>query len=328
MLTALGLDPDEESVYQLLILVSSATAVELAPTLDRPVGDIAEVLHRLEHKGLATSAPEGDAYVAASPSVALTALLSLARDGLKQAEHAVETLSEQYRATTAARVVGDLIEVVTGTDAVRHRFSQLQHGAEREVLVLGMARPSVVHWSENTAEQVAMQRGVRPRVVLERALLDEPGALDGAMRSIDAGEEIRLTERLPVKLIVIDRRLAMVPLGTERPPGDDGAIVVHASGLLDALVALFDAIWEASVPLRLGSQLRVDDSESVTELDAKILSLQLAGLTDQAVAKQLEVSVRTIQRRMRHLMDIAGARTRLQLGWHAAEHGWLAGRQP
>ncbi|WP_416900553.1 hypothetical protein [Micromonospora echinospora] len=49
----------------------------------------------------------------------------------------------------------------------------------------------------------------------------------------------------------------------------------------------------------------------------------LAGLTDQVVAAQLGLSLRTLQRRLRYLMDPVGVQTRMQLGWHAARHGWL-----
>jgi DNA-binding NarL/FixJ family response regulator len=49
----------------------------------------------------------------------------------------------------------------------------------------------------------------------------------------------------------------------------------------------------------------------------------LAGLTDHAVANQLGLSMRSVQRRIRVLMDLVTAETRLQLGFHAARRGWL-----
>jgi DNA-binding NarL/FixJ family response regulator len=49
----------------------------------------------------------------------------------------------------------------------------------------------------------------------------------------------------------------------------------------------------------------------------------LAGLTDHAVANQLGLSMRSVQRRIRALMDLVAAETRLQLGFHAARRGWL-----
>ncbi|MEU4682721.1 helix-turn-helix transcriptional regulator [Streptomyces xinghaiensis] len=59
-------------------------------------------------------------------------------------------------------------------------------------------------------------------------------------------------------------------------------------------------------------------------VDLRILSLLLAGLTDASAAKQLDLGLRTVQRRVKRLMEIAGVSTRLQLGWHACEHGWPA----
>jgi DNA-binding NarL/FixJ family response regulator len=54
-----------------------------------------------------------------------------------------------------------------------------------------------------------------------------------------------------------------------------------------------------------------------------LLSLLIAGLTDHAIAAQLGLSTRTVQRRIRVLLEMAGVQTRLQLVWHAAQRGWL-----
>ena len=322
MFEALGLDADEERVYLALVPVPGATALELSVELGLSEGDAERLLKRIESHGLAARSGTSGRYVAAPPSVALGALLTLARDGLRRAEQGTAALSEQYRDASAARTVGDLVEVVSGPDAVRHRFTQLQQSAESELLAFVTAPTRLVHWSDNPAEREAAGRGVRMRLIVERALLEEPGAMDDAERSLARGEEIRIAESLPIKLVLADRSLALVPL---RPNAAEGAVVVHASMLLDALVALFDACWERAIPVRLrpSPDSPADESAQVTDLDVKILSLLLTGMTDEAVAKQLDLSARTIQRRIRQLMDLAGARTRLQLGWHASRAGWL-----
>ncbi|MFB7223608.1 helix-turn-helix domain-containing protein [Streptomyces sp. NPDC056227] len=51
--------------------------------------------------------------------------------------------------------------------------------------------------------------------------------------------------------------------------------------------------------------------------------LLLAGYTDAAVAARLGISLRTMQRRVRRLMDLAGTDSRVLLGWHARDRGWL-----
>ncbi|MZE80878.1 helix-turn-helix transcriptional regulator, partial [Streptomyces sp. SID5475] len=74
-------------------------------------------------------------------------------------------------------------------------------------------------------------------------------------------------------------------------------------------------------PARRAVQGTADGPDAV---DLRILSLLLAGLTDASAAKQLDLGLRTVQRRVKRLMEIAGVSTRLQLGWHACEHGWPA----
>jgi predicted amidohydrolase len=59
-------------------------------------------------------------------------------------------------------------------------------------------------------------------------------------------------------------------------------------------------------------------------VDRSLLALLLAGLTDQAIAGQLGIGLRSVQRRVHDLMAQTGAQTRIQLGWHAARKDWLA----
>ncbi len=101
--------------------------------------------------------------------------------------------------------------------------------------------------------------------------------------------------------------------------------MVHASGLLDLLAGLFEAVWRESLPLRLGAAGSAEEAGGVPDAtDLEILSLLLAGMTDASVAKHLELGLRTVQRRVKGLMELSGVTTRLQLGWHAYERGWVA----
>ena len=59
--------------------------------------------------------------------------------------------------------------------------------------------------------------------------------------------------------------------------------------------------------------------------DKQLLSLLLAGLTDEAIAAHFRISVRTVQRKVHALMEMASVRTRMQLAWEAARQDWLPG---
>lgn len=95
--------------------------------------------------------------------------------------------------------------------------------------------------------------------------------------------------------------------------------------LLNALVELFEVLWQRGTPLRPGSNRTpaATGHFDISARDEELMILLLAGLSDDAIGHRLGMSTRTVYRRIKRLMDIVGAETRLQLGWHAARAGWL-----
>ncbi|MEU9434739.1 helix-turn-helix domain-containing protein [Streptomyces sp. NPDC048252] len=324
MLGAIGLDGTHESAYRALVSVGAADVPDLARRLALGEHDTERALRRLERHGLAAqSSGRPGRWVAAPPGVALGALLTQQRHELEKAELAAALLAEEYRAAAAEPAVHDLVEVVTGAAAVSQRFLQIQLGASEEVCALVTGTPVAVTGGENDAEERATARGVRYRVVLERAVLDQPDGMAELTAALGRDEQVRVVDRVPTKLVVADRSLALVPLtGRSAEPA---ALVVHASGLLELLSGLFESVWREALPLRLGAAgvvERAPDGPDATDLE--ILSLLLAGMTDASAAKQLDLGLRTVQRRVKGLMELTGVTTRLQLGWHAYERGWVA----
>ncbi|SCF69567.1 helix-turn-helix domain-containing protein [Streptomyces sp. Ncost-T10-10d] len=324
MLGAIGLDEIQESAYRALVAVGAAEVSDLAHRLALPESDTERALRRLEQHGLAAqSSARTGRWVAAPPGVALGALLTQQRHELEQAELAAALLAEEYRAEATDSAVHDLVEVVTGASAVAHRFHQLQLGATSEVCALVTGKPIAVSGMENESEEQAATRGVSFRVVVEREVLALPSGITELSAALSRDEQCRVVDRVPTKLVIADTALAMVPL-TGRG-AEPAALVVHASGLLESLMGLFEAVWRDAMPLRLGENGRMEEESTGPDTaDLEILSLLLAGLTDASVAKQLELGLRTVQRRVKGLMELTGVSTRLQLGWHAYERGWVS----
>jgi DNA-binding CsgD family transcriptional regulator len=237
---------------------------------------------------------------------------------------AVETLVHEYRDHAPQRSVDDLVEVEVGQDAAARRFEELQRAARVEVL-LCVAPPYVVPLQDNGLQVERLAAGVSYRVIYDRCALEAAGAVDHVRRCVAAGEEARALSGVPMKLAIADRSLALVPRHNGRPSLDAGHVLVHESALLDALVTLFEALWAQATPLQVDVSGELSElEERLSADDAALLSLFLSGLTDQAIANQLGLSLRTVQRRVRRLMDAAGATTRIQLGWQASRRGWLA----
>ncbi|GAA4911320.1 LuxR family transcriptional regulator [Stackebrandtia albiflava] len=286
-------------------------AAGLSGGIDTTPVRAAELLASLADAGLATR--ENERFRAAPPELALRALLVRRRDELGRAETALAELAELFRSRGDAGSVKDLVEVVTGAQGVRQRFLQLQSGATRELRAFVKPRPLLVTAEDNPAESEALARGVTYRVVLERSMLEQPGMLASIADTLAAGEQIRATGTLPLRMLIADGEIGLVPLAAS---GEPGAVVVHPSGLLDALTGLFDLVWE-----RAAEVFDAGESGEAPGLDDRIVALLLQGFPDKTIAKQLAVSPRTVQRRIKEMMDAAGADTRVQLGY------WLARRR-
>ena len=176
-----------------------------------------------------------------------------------------------------------------------------------------------------------LDSGVRYRTVYDRAALVRPSALADVLAHVRAGGQARVTSRVPLHMLVVDRELAILPADGFGPGADgSGSVLVHRSPLLDGIIELFARVWAEALPLRPSAAVGADadgaaDSTGgeLDDADVQLLTLLLSGLTDEVIARQLDVGRRTVLRRVRGLMDLAGVSTRIQLGWYASRHDWL-----
>ncbi|MFF8616400.1 helix-turn-helix domain-containing protein [Streptomyces sp. NPDC015350] len=317
----LGLTPEEADAYRTLVSVASATPAELAGLVGRDARQVVHILGRLEGQGLAArSLGDTARFVASPPAAVMRALLVQRQNELKLAELELDSLDETYRAATLGRGVAEVIDVIHGAEAIRERVGHIQLGAREEIMNLAKAP---LFSLGNMTDDTAIERGIRYRVIVERTLFDGEGPSFGEITQAQAsGEEVRVADTVPLKLFIVDRELAIVPLLGSADAAKAGALLVHRSSLLDALIALFESEWEKAMRFATSAG-DLQNAPAIDDLDAQVLSLSLTGLTDRAIATQLLTSLRTVQRRIRHLMDIAGVHNRMQLGFHAARAGWL-----
>lgn len=326
MLDVLGLQGHEELVYRHLVALPAGTVAELAAAAGLDRLEVTGLLAALADKGLvARATSDRDRYVASPPAVALGALLVQRQEELHRAQMEMAKLVSVYRGAGSQRDVADVVDVVHGVEAIGQRFAQLQRAARHQVQTLVRADVAAVSAEANEeVERAALARGVRYQVVLERSAFERRGFYGAAEEALAGGVELRVANAVPLRLLAVDRELALIPLASAEAgePVRD-ALLVHQSGLLDGLLALFDSVWQGSPELVVGGDGVVEsDADALEPLDRKLLSLLLAGLTDQSIGLQLGLSLRTVQRRVRQMMDRAGVETRLQLGHQAARRGW------
>jgi DNA-binding CsgD family transcriptional regulator len=315
-LAAIGLTAAEQAAYELLVERPAATVAELAAGWTRPE-PLEAVLSALEERALVSCTPEPAVrYSPVAPDAAFGTLLADHEEQLDQARQHLAVLDAAYRARPDGQHAGTVIEVITGQRAIRQRLRQVQRGVRRHIGCL--ARPPYFDNTGTTSAALDLLRGGRTcRTIYTRAAIERPGALATVEELTQAGQQSRVLPDLPVGLYLADDALAVLPLRRDRsePPATASAIVVHPSALLDALVKLFEVLWQRALPLHPPA----DAQEHRPAADQqRLVTLLLSGLTDEAIARQLGLSHRTVQRRVAALLTDLGAHTRFQAGVQAA----------
>jgi DNA-binding CsgD family transcriptional regulator len=342
-LEGFGLGADAERVYTALLGVEDADVRGIATVTgmgeERVRAGAAElVVLRLAH-------PIGRCWRAEPPEFALAGALSERQRQLDADRLALEQLAATFRRGAAGRDGGPKVHALAGRAALADALRRVQLSAEREVRAL--VRPPVVAVTaeDNAPVQFAqMQEGLAFRVVYDRQAASGASGEFMLQRSIEAGEQVRVADTLPVKLLMADAGLAVVSIGdeswgvsTDAECSEPVALLVTEPSLLVVLDALFERLWAEAVAIpargapgakspgvRPGQEAgEASGGGRPAPIDLQLLGLVMAGLPDRAVGAHLGVTTRTVQRRLRALLDRAGVRSRIQLVVHAVRSGWI-----
>jgi DNA-binding CsgD family transcriptional regulator len=262
---------------------------------------------------------------AVHPARGLTILVRRQEEALERQRRAIETDREALGSLMGAPDAGaaaSAIERLEGLDAVQARLEELAGRATREVMTVvpGGPQPAAVLEAARPLDADLAGRGLSLRTLYQDSMRSDRANMEYATWLIRLGVEVRTAPLVPPRMILLDREVAMIPLDPlHRQPG---AALIRQPGVLAALTALFEQNWDAARSISAGGN-QLDESKDLTEAEGVLLRLLARGLTDEAVASRLGVSVRTVQRRMESLMTRLGATSRFEAGFKAAMRNWL-----
>ncbi|MBO3744536.1 hypothetical protein J5X84_00555 [Streptosporangiaceae bacterium NEAU-GS5] len=316
---AIGLDPLEERLYRLLLRDPTCAPEECARRLDAPVAAVLPAVDRLLVLGLLEpSGPYG--YRPADPRLGLGLLIRRRQAELDRITAEADELAADFQEGLLRADPGRVIEIVEGSVAASRTLAELLTGATREVLALDAPPYATEPAGGGTSEEEsALARGVRCRAVYSSVVLDLPAKLDEIRRVTAAGEQARVLAELPIKLVVVDGTTALLPLTGHEEGMRFTSVLVRHSALTDALVALFETLWEQATPVWGAPQ----QPAALDLEDQQIIELLAVGMKDEAILRQLGISERTLRRRIAALLSRLGATGRFQAGVQAARRGWI-----
>lgn len=317
-LGSLGITELDERVYRALLVRPGRSVADLAELTPRRT-DLTASLRRLEELGFVR--PVGarpKRYAPVTPESAIESLVHQRQQELLGALAMTAELTAEYRVGRHDDP-GALVEILTGEAAVAQRFEELQSSCVQELLLFD--RPPYAAPPDNPQQQSVLARDVASRTIYAPESLLREDATAYVRALVDAGEDARVLPGLPMKLAVFDRRVALIPLTLDS--GIQQSAVIHRSTLLDAMVMLFEFFWERALPLTGSGPAPASGRPELSADDQRLLSLLVSGAKDEAIARDLDVGVRTVRRRMQRLLQLLDAETRFQAGMQAARRGWV-----
>jgi sugar-specific transcriptional regulator TrmB len=248
-LVRLGLTLYEARAYVALVRRDASTPAEVARLAGVPRPRIYDVLDSLAGKGLAGDRPGRTAKFVATPPERVTAqLIDAHRSRVAaledDARELVDELRPAYQDSTRHTDPLDYIEVIRAPDAVAARFNDLQASVEREMLVFAKA-PAAMSIDKNVIGLDLARRGLL-RSMYEFSFLRDEAQLAGVRAFLDAGEQARFVEQLPMKLGIIDERMVLFTLPDPIAGREDlTTLVIEHPYLARTLKIGFESVWAA-----------------------------------------------------------------------------------
>lgn len=329
MMALLGLAPVQEAVYRAALDHPFAAVEELADGLQLTVPEVLAAFDDLRALRIVRESRDRPTQLfAVDPVVALQELLEREQEQLLERQQKIAashtTILRMLAAHETGAPAGDDadsgVQRLAGLDVVQQRLELLSQEVMESVMTFmpGGPQSAAATASARCNDLPALERGVVMRTVGLDSIRQHEATLDYARWLTDHGGEFRTIRELPPRMVLVDRRCALVPIDPEDTR--KGALYLTEPGMVASLVALFERVWETARPL--GAD-RFPDSEGLTAQEKELLILIAQGHTDESAAAKLFISPRTARRLMASIMERLGARSRFEAGVRAAQSGWL-----
>jgi sugar-specific transcriptional regulator TrmB len=252
----IGLTEREAKVYITLLSGRMFTVLELQEAVNIPRTKIYEVLNKLVSRNICIEKKLGrnKLYEAVEPKLALERVLESYKKDLERKEELIKQVSEVFTPIfqNSKSIVNPLefIDVMKEKGQIHKRYTACVHSTRREMLTFNKG-PYACDTSERLGEQEdeeykLLKRGGSCKDIYELNELKEVDwLLNSVKKSLKLGQQARVVERLPIKMLVFDQEKVMFAL--EQPvlvPNELTMIYIEHKQLAEACSMLFYHLWD------------------------------------------------------------------------------------
>lgn len=222
----------------------------------------------------------------------------------RELDEAARLLTSATSRSLGARETGAEPLAPAVTPTVVNRLLTESRGMVRN-FVLTVDQGPALDEATVRANRDRIERGDPQRAVYPAEVLTTPGGQRWLGIWAEAGEDQRVLPTTSTEFAVFGET-AVVALG-EWDDVEAGYVLLRDPLVIRLYTAYFDLAWRHAVP--------VPSDEGDGDGDPRLVELLELGVKDEAIARHLGVSLRTVRRRVARLMSVNGVDTRFQLGW-------------
>jgi HTH-type transcriptional regulator, sugar sensing transcriptional regulator len=146
----------------------------------------------------------------------------------------------------------DYIEIIKDSFLIHKRFIELIGEAKKEVLIFSKAPytgPKEVLKEQTEKQLEPLKSGVTIKTIYEIPTNQEELGwwYDDIVQSVKMGEKARVMKELPMKMVVVDEEVVMLPMEDPVSTGTSfTAQIIRHRGLARTLRLSFESLWEAA----------------------------------------------------------------------------------
>lgn len=228
-------------------------------------------------------------------------------------------LSQSWRRSPVASESGPFLYL--HGEAGRAYLTALVSDAQDELLT---AQPQA-HRNAKTVQEAtirdvaALKRGLTMRTLYQHSARRHPATHRYVAEVTQHGADVRTLDEFFNRLIVVDRRVALIPAADDQAT----AVVVREPAIVAYLVDVFERAFARGRPFATSEQRVM--KEIASEQRSMTIRMLIEGHADAVSAKRLGVSPRTYAGYVAELKEEYNAETRFQLGYTMGQLG-IAGQ--
>ncbi|MCG7525371.1 helix-turn-helix transcriptional regulator [Streptomyces sp. OfavH-34-F] len=327
-----GHDEEIDNLARLLYLTAARRADWDAATVGPEVGaepaQVERAVTRLTELGLLVPQPASPSgYGLARPEEALSRLLAVEERILEESRHRLTVTRGQVNALMHSFPLkghpdGEAqIELLLSGAEVNAFIEGRAGGINRRQLAMhpGGAPPQELVDEMMLRDIEVISRGVQIRALYPQHITSIGYVREYLTESVHQGADVRLAAYLPLRMILVDENLAILPID----PKDTsrGAFAIHSTEVARSLEAVFDFHWHDARKL---DETAPAGHPLLTGQEQAIIRMLAMGAKDDAIARQLSISPRTLSRIISTVLDRLGVQSRFQAAVQLTKAGLLA----